>query len=157
MDDGTIDRRLLERIRVRLRDDWRRTGDGDYTRMPKELRRTLPGPDGGGLGGLLLQAVLSHEPEAAEPLKPVEPLDEAPVIKAEKALGFALPAQLRQLYLEVGDGGFGPYGGIRRLANWAADYTKLRKELPIERGRDWPEGLLPIVYVNGRRGWDGGS
>jgi hypothetical protein len=100
---------------------------------------------------MLLQAVLSHEPPATEPLKPIEPLSEAQVAKVEQALGFALPTQLRQLYLEVGDGGFGPYAGIRRLTNWAADYAKLRTQLATERGRDWPEGLLPIVYVNGRR------
>jgi hypothetical protein len=151
VDDGRIDAGLIERIRARLQDDWRRTGDGDYTRMPRELRRTLPGSGGSGLAGMLLSAVLSHEPTATEPLKPIEPLRDAQVAKVEKGLGFALPTQLRQLYLEVGDGGFGPYAGIRRLANWAADYAKLRTQLPAERGRDWPEGLLPIVYVNGRR------
>lgn len=151
MEDGRIEAGLLERIRARLRDDWRRTGEGDYTRMPKEVRRTLPRSGGEGLAGLLLGAVFSDGPTATEPLKPIQPLEEAQVVKVEKSLGFALPGQLRQLYLEVGDGGFGPYGGIRRLTNWAADYAKLRAELPAERGRDWPEGLLPIVYVNGRR------
>ena len=151
MDQGKIDAALLERIRARVRDDWRRTGDGDYTRMPKELRRRLPGSGGNGLAGMLLTAVLNHEPLATEALKPIQPLPEAQVVKAEKGLGFALPIQLRQLYQEVGDGGFGPYGGIRRLTNWAADYAKLRAQLPAERGRDWPEELLPIVYVNGRR------
>jgi hypothetical protein len=151
VDDGRIDVGLIERIRARLRHDWRRTGDGDYTHMPKELRRKLPRSDGGGLAGMLVQAVLSYEPPASEPLKPIEPLSEAEVAKVEKALGFPIPSQLRQLYLELGDGGFGPYAGIRRLTNWAADYAKLRTQLPAERGRDWPEGLLPIVYVNGRR------
>jgi hypothetical protein len=151
LNDGRIDAGLLERIRVRLQDDWRRTGDGDYTRMSKEIRRTLPGSSGNGLAGLLLGAVFSDGPTATEPLKPIQPLGEAQVAKVEKALGFALPTQLRQLYLEVGDGGFGPYAGMRRLTNWAADYAKLRTQLPAERGRDWPEGLLPIVYVNGRR------
>ncbi len=145
LDDGTIDAGLLERIRARLQDDWRRTGDGDYTRMPKEIRRTFPGSGGNGLAGMLLGAVLSEGPTPSEPLKPIQPLGEAQVAKVEKALGFALPTQLRQLYLEVGDGGFGPYAGMRRLTNWAADYAKLRTQLPAERGRDWPEGLLPIV------------
>jgi hypothetical protein len=151
LDDGRIDAGLLERITARLQDDWRRTGDGDYTRMPKEIRRTLPGSGGNGLAGMLLGAVFSEGPTATEPLKPIQPLGEAQVVKVEKALGFALPTQLRQLYLEVGDGGFGPYAGMRRLINWTADYAKLRTQLPAERGRDWPEGLLPIVYVNGRR------
>jgi hypothetical protein len=149
--DQGIDAELIERIRARVQDDWRRTGDGDYTRMPKELRRKLPGSDSGGLAGMLMQAVLVHEPGATEPLKPIEPLPESQVAKVERTLGFALPTQLRQLYLQVGDGGFGPYAGIRRLTNWATDYEKLRTQLPTERGRDWPDGLLPIVYVNGRR------
>lgn len=151
MDEQGIGAGLLDRISARLRDDWRRTGDGDYTRMPRELRRSLPGARGDGLAGMLLSAVLSREPTATEPLKPVQPLTERQVVKVERDLGSALPAQLRQLYLEVGDGGFGPYNGIRRLTNWAADYAKLRVQVPAERGRDWPEGLLPIVYVNGRR------
>jgi hypothetical protein len=116
-----------------------------------EIRRTLPGSGGDGLVGMLLGAVLSEGPTAAETLKPIQPLSEAQVATVEKALGFAVPTQVRQLYLEVGDGGFGPYAGLRRLTNWAADYAKLRTQLPAERGRDWPEGLLPIVYLNGRR------
>lgn len=84
-------------------------------------------------------------------LKPVEPLADMAVAKIEKALGFRLPDELRRLYLEIGDGGFGPYNGIRRLANWAKDYARLRADLPAERGREWPEPLLPIVYRNGRR------
>jgi hypothetical protein len=79
-----------------------------------------------------------------EPLKPIEPLLEKDVAKVEKALGFRLPTQLRQLYLEIGDGGFGPWFGIRRLSNWAKDYAKLRADVPAERGREWPEALLPM-------------
>jgi hypothetical protein len=151
VDDESIDAQLIDRIRARLERDWRRTGEGDYTRMPRELRRTLPGAGGNGLAGKLLSAVLSHEPTATEPLKPIAPLSEGQVAKVEGSLGFGLPTQLRELYLVVGDGGFGPYAGIRRLTNWAADYAKLRTQVPAERGRDWPEGLLPIVYANGRR------
>jgi hypothetical protein len=85
---------LIERIRARLQDDWRRTGDGDYTRMPREVRRRLLGSGGTGLADMLLGAVLSHEPTATEPLKPIKPLREAQVAKVEKGLGFALPGQL---------------------------------------------------------------
>lgn len=144
-----MDDSLIVRIRARIGDEARRTGDGDFQRMPAEFRarRHAEQP-------LFVQALngwLGSSIDEPAPLKPVEPLAEAAVAKVEKSLGFRLPAGLRQLYLEIGDGGFGPYNGIRRLSNWAKDYRKLLAELPAERGRDWPEALLPIVYRNGKR------
>jgi hypothetical protein len=94
-------------------------------------------------------AILDAAP--ADPLKPVEPLSEAAVVKVEKSLAFKLPGDLRQLYLEIGDGNFGPFFGIRRLSNWAKDYLKLRAGLQEERGHPWPENLLPLVFLNGKR------
>jgi cell wall assembly regulator SMI1 len=146
-----IDAGLIERVRVRIKDDWRRTGEGDYQRMPKDLRKKHPAFSGGGVMGMMLNAAFSHDPEPVEPLKPIEPLGEKAVAKVEHSLGFKLPTQLRQLYLEIGDGGFGPYWGVRRLSNWAKDYAKLRADMLKERGREWPEALLPIVYMNGKR------
>ena len=60
MSESRIDAALIERIRDRLNDEWRRTGDGDYQRMPKELRKKLPQFSGGGLAGMVLNAVFSH-------------------------------------------------------------------------------------------------
>ena len=151
MPDNRIDPSLIARIQQRVAVDWRRTGEGDYQRMPKELRKQHPQFSGGGIMGMMLNAAFSHEPADVEPLKPLEPLGAKAVEKAEKSLGFKLPAQLRQLYLEVGDGGFGPFNGIRRLSNWVKDYLKLRSDLLAERGREWPPALLPIVYLNGKR------
>lgn len=145
-----MDENLIGRIRVRIGDDARRTGDGDFQRMPADFkaRRHAEQP-------LFIQALNgwlgSQAGEEPAPLKPIEPLGEAAVAKVEKSLGFRLPGELRRLYLEIGDGGFGPYNGIRRLANWAKDYAKLRSQMPAERGREWPEALLPIVYRNGKR------
>ena len=142
---------LVDRIKARLADDWRRTGDGDWLRTPKELRRRQESPTiVGGLLGSMLDAIGSYQPEQQE-LKPIEPLAPKAIEKVEKGLGFRLPAELRQLYLEVGDGGFGPFNGIRRLANWAKDYAKLRSEPIGEKQREWPVALLPIVYLNGQR------
>jgi cell wall assembly regulator SMI1 len=145
-----MDQELIGRIRARIADDARRTGDGDYLRMPADFRARCRS------GEPLIWRPLTgwmDEQAAAElaPLKPIEPLKEAAVAKIEKSLGFGLPDELRQLYLEIGDGGFGPYNGVRRLSNWARDYSKLRAELPAERGREWPEALLPIVYRQGKR------
>lgn len=141
---------LIRRIRARIGDEARRTGDGDYLRMPADFRARARAEEP------LVWRPLTSWMDAqgvAElgPLKPIEPLKEAAVAKIEKSLGFRLPDELRQLYLELGDGGFGPFNGIRRLSNWAKDYAKLRAELPAERGREWPEALLPIVYRNGKR------
>lgn len=142
---------LIERIRQRLQDDWRRTGDGDWQRTPDDLRRKWEAPN---LAAAMLAKVidsLPSKPVELEPVRPINPMTERDVAKVEKSLGFKLPLQLRQLYLEIGDGNFGPWFGIRRLSNWAKDYAKLRAELPEERGREWPEALLPIVYLNGKR------
>ena len=147
---GRISAELIERIRERLTVDWRRTGDGNWLRMPQEWRhRNAPAFPMSVIWKRINDTAAADE--LAKELKPIEPLDEKAVAKVEKALGRKLPAQLRQLYLDVGDGGYGPFSGLRRLSNWAKDYSKLRAETPQERGREWPEGLLPIVYMNGKR------
>ncbi|MEV0626768.1 SMI1/KNR4 family protein [Nonomuraea wenchangensis] len=46
------------------------------------------------------------------------------VAEAEEAIGYPLPSLLRRLYLEVGNGGFGPRGGIigvRGYDFWSSD------------------------------------
>ncbi|MFI7034418.1 SMI1/KNR4 family protein [Microbispora rosea] len=46
------------------------------------------------------------------------------VAEAEEAIGYPLPSLLRRLYLEVGNGGFGPHGGIigvRGYDFWKSD------------------------------------
>ena len=142
---------LIERIRNRLKDDWRRTGDGDWQRTPKELKPKWQAPSLAAAAFAAAIEAIPSKPQELEPLKPIEPMGEKDVAKVEKTLGFRLPDQLRQLYLEVSDGNFGPWFGIRRLSNWAKDYSKLRADMLAERGREWPENLLPIVYLNGKR------
>ncbi|MEO6255821.1 MAG: SMI1/KNR4 family protein [Sphingomicrobium sp.] len=141
---------LVARIRVRIGDEWRRTGEGDYLRTPKDRRRKSDSA-APMLQALLEATVLRDAASYAAPVKPVGDVDDKAIAKVEKSLGFAIPTALRQLSLDVGDGNFGPFNGIRRLANWAKDYAKLRAELPAERGREWPAELLPIVYLNGKR------
>ncbi|MGP3934211.1 SMI1/KNR4 family protein [Nonomuraea sp. KM88] len=46
------------------------------------------------------------------------------VAEAEAAIGYPLPSLLRRLYLEVGNGGFGPRGGIIGVRGhdfWSSD------------------------------------
>lgn len=146
---STISGDLIERILKRLADDWRRTGEGDWQRTPRDRR---PAQTGLGLGGTLLSAILDRLPGPdAPPLKPIETLDDKAIGKVEAKLGFRLPEDYRGLIMQVGDGNFGPFLGIRRLANWARDYLKLREEMKEDRGHDWPREMLPLVFLNGRR------
>lgn len=46
------------------------------------------------------------------------PVSEEEMREAEEILGFKLPSLLRRLYVEVGDGGFGPGYGLLRLRVW---------------------------------------
>jgi hypothetical protein len=50
-----------------------------------------------------------------EPLPPLQPAPLAAVESAEALAGFRLPQLLRRLYLEVGNGGFGPGCGVEGL------------------------------------------
>jgi hypothetical protein len=59
-------------------------------------------------------------------------------------LGFALPEELKQLYREVANGGFGPSGGLASLERVAERYRYLLANPPGEGGQEWPGHLLPI-------------
>ena len=70
---------------------------------------------------------------------------------AEAQLGFPLPALLRQIFLEVGNGGFGPGAGLFGLpvhagtgseeASAVGRYAALRRRKVAAL---WPAGLLPL-------------
>jgi hypothetical protein len=68
--------------------------------------------------------------------------------QVEADLGFPLPTLLRRVYLEVADGGFGPGGGLMRIADAASAYARLRTGAELPRGMTWPERLLPIREVD---------
>jgi hypothetical protein len=72
------------------------------------------------------------------------PAPEAAVAAAERELGFALPPVLRQLYLEVADGGVGPGGGIFSLSELVAKHHEMTDEPVGPQGQAWPAALLPI-------------
>jgi hypothetical protein len=69
------------------------------------------------------------------------------VAAAEQHLGFPLPGLLRRLYLEVGNGGFGPGYGLLSLRTAA-----LRAETLVEvydalqeQWEAWPPRLVPVA------------
>src|SRR6266849_9811607 len=77
---------------------------------------------------------------------PVTPAD---LLRAETLLGFALPPFLKRVYLEVGNGGFGPGYGLAPLftpALFPEEEVYFQPSLVHTtlwyRGEDWPETLL---------------
>lgn len=83
------------------------------------------------------------------------PATSAEVDAAEISLGFAVPQFLRRLYLEVGNGGFGPNYGLEGVptnprAPGTADivvlYESYNWEPPPEHPTHvWPRGWVPLI------------
>ena len=69
--------------------------------------------------------------------------DEARLAEAERRIGRPLPPEVRQLYA-IGDGGFGPGGGLLGLGELVARYHELTREPYGPLGQDWPANLLPL-------------
>jgi hypothetical protein len=83
-------------------------------------------------------------------LIPSEPPDFA---SDERRLGFALPPLMKQIYKEIGNGGFGPGYGLIGVSNRVPDYDGrivpanyelFRASSTDEPNWNWPEGLLPV-------------
>ena len=77
-----------------------------------------PRTEDSGLIARLQERAESRKTATDEGKRPAAPPATSAQLEAsEAALGFALPPLLRQLYLEVGSGGFGPGGGLLGLPN----------------------------------------
>lgn len=140
MDD--VNDELIRRIRDRAEDSETRTDASPL------LRGQSIKVNGLTLSGLDLGKFLGGDPNptpsnSADPLS--APVGEALVAAAEKRLGFSLPLLLRQLYLQVANGGFGPGSGLMSLEEIVETYVDLIKTPPGPRGQKWPEHLLPFT------------
>jgi hypothetical protein len=132
---------LIERIRARTADPESRfefpppvAGSGPVFAM---------GASAGAGGFRTVHFTLDCEPPPApEPLP--APVTADDVAAAESRLGFALPDDLKQLYMAVADGGYGPGGGLASLAEAVARYRAILADPPGEGGQTWPDHLLPI-------------
>jgi hypothetical protein len=88
-----------------------------------------------------------------ERLPPLTPASPAAVREAEDLLGHRLPLLLRRLYLEVGNGGFGPGYGILGVRGGHGDYRHTAVDLYRQaHSGTWsawssmPAGLLPVCH-----------
>jgi hypothetical protein len=123
-----------------------------------EYLDTIPGVPGARLSGggvfqddrrLYVRGSPEHlEARAAglvERLPPLTPAPPASVDEAERILGFPLPGLLRRLYVEVGNGGFGPGYGILGVAGGHRDDLGATA---IEAYQRWHtrNGLLPLCH-----------
>jgi hypothetical protein len=118
---------LVSTLRERAADAGRRT---DANRLKV----------GGFMGLISRLLVKSSRPRG----RPPGPASEAAIERAEAELGFGLPEELRQLYLEVADGGFGPDRGLYSIRELLAKYQEFTHEPIGERGQKWPKNLLPV-------------
>jgi hypothetical protein len=91
--------------------------------------------------------------QSGPPLAPLSPAVSGQELAQEEArLGFALPPLLRLLYTRVGNGGFGPGGGLLSLRqispkidqSVATLYHQLHTSRAT-RGEQWQEGIVPFA------------
>lgn len=95
---------------------------------PADLRRWLrERPKSKRLERGTPEYVAARDAGVLEPLPALEPAAPEAVAEAEEEIGYPLPALLRRLYLEVGNGGFGPRQGIPGVRGGA------------DVGWDWPD------------------
>ncbi len=126
---------LIGRLRGRAADSDGRTDAPDMS------------PETGFFGGAF-KTVRMHlgdapvPPAGPAPLNP--PASAEDIAAAQAMLGFTLPDDLKQLYRQVANGGFGPSGGLAPLEEAAKRYRDLVANPPGERGQRWPDHLLPI-------------
>jgi hypothetical protein len=71
--------------------------------------------------------------------------------RCEVSLGFGIPVLIRRLYLEIGNGGFGPGYGIFAIPKGPTDGSRTIVRLYQEHRTpsrmncwEWPVGLLPV-------------
>jgi hypothetical protein len=78
-------------------------------------------------------------------LPPLTPASPAAVAEIETLVGSGLPSLLRRLYLEVGNGGFGPGYGMLGLAGGHTDDGR-HTATDLYRAGTFPAHLLPLCY-----------
>ncbi|WP_309661919.1 SMI1/KNR4 family protein [Sphingomonas sp.] len=161
MGTDKLDDTLVARLKARAADPDRRTNASGIGSQAVDLGSLLGqiGGQGAALQGFMGQfadvmkgfGVVSPMPVGdratgrdSTPLPP--PATAEQLMAAEVALGFAIPGALRQLYLEIGNGGFGPGDGLYSLDELAGQYKDMTDEPFGPQGQAWPANLLAICH-----------
>jgi hypothetical protein len=87
------------------------------------------------------KAIVSAAGRVAPPLLPKD------ITKAESCLEFTLPPILRQIYTEIGNGGFGPGYGLLPLVGGTRENPAIVDAYIQSRsysGWNWPQGRLTV-------------
>lgn len=140
-----ISEELLSRVRARAMDTQRRT----YLSGAEANAQTLGGILGNlqsMFGGIKVVAPLDAAP-SSETIALAPPPSDQEWDEAASMIGAPLPDALRQIYA-IGNGGFGPGGGLLPIADVAADYRGRRDRPFGPDGQDWPEGLIVLTDPN---------
>lgn len=83
------------------------------------------------------------------------PCDAQAIIQAETELGFRLPELLKESYMTIANGGFGPGYGVMGVGEGFTDdlghtveklYATYRSSNPEDPTWKWPEGWLPLCH-----------
>lgn len=161
---------LLDRLRTRANDPERCNDTASISAQNVDFGSLLGqlGPAGdqfkamqGQMSGFMGQfasimqgfGVVSPMPQPAEAkaaqrqLNQVSPpATNAQIADAEATLGFPLPEDLKQLYREVANGGFGPGQGLYSIDGLVAEYRDFTSEPFGPQGQDWPANLISICH-----------
>jgi len=131
---------LLNRIRTRAQDPDRRNDA-----PPTAYGRTVS-VGAFSVSGIDIRSILGGvaEPVDGKRPDPAKPASAESLAAAENDLGFPVPAELRRLYGEIADGGFGPGPGLLPLNQVTAIYLDFVATPPGPRGQKWPANLLPL-------------
>jgi len=131
-----------------IRDIWGLLATGDFHFQGITMRKELTGKE-----REVLQRLKKHlqTPENTHDMiallrtadgiqRPaLAPVSPATVAQAEKDLGFPLPPLLRELYLQIGDGGFGPGYGLYKLTGGETDLAAVVPNHRMATDPDLPE------------------
>jgi SMI1 / KNR4 family (SUKH-1) len=99
-----------------------------------------------------LQWKITDRDEISRP-KPLKPAQSSGLAADEENLGFRLPPLLKRIYIEIGNGGFGPGCGLIGMSSGVPDstgktapeiYRILRSNDPQDPSWSWPFCRLPI-------------
>lgn len=115
---------------------------GAFSKMQGLFGGNMPGFTMMGPGGMMSMGGM---PAGPQPLSPAP--GEQALAEAERAIGRSLPDEVQQLYA-IGDGGFGPGGGLMTLAEVVDRYRTMTAEPFGPLDQPWPKNLLPLFDEN---------